>query len=76
MDKVLIGIGAYMLWLAANDQAGDAIRTGNNLINIPGFLGMIVIFAVLLSVSQYAPKYAWIASSMGVIIALGFWSKK
>ena len=76
MDKVLIGIGAYMLWLAANDQAGEAMRTGNNLINIPGFLGTIVIFAGLLSVSQYAPKYAWIASSMGVIIALGFWSKK
>lgn len=76
MDKVLIGIGAYMLWLAANDKAGEAIRTGDNLINMPGFLGMIVIFSVLLSVSQYAPKYSWIASSLAVIIALGFWSKK
>lgn len=76
MDKVLIALGAYLVWLAANDRAGDAVQAGDTLVKADGFLGMLVIFAILLSFAQYAKGYEWVASSLAAIIALGFWANK
>lgn len=76
MDKVLIAFGGYLLWVAIQDEQAAAIETGERIIKTDGFLGVLVIFAILLSFAQYARGYAWVASSLSVIIALGFWSKK
>lgn len=76
MDKVLIAMGAYLVWAAANDKAGDVLDAGESLVSAQGFLGMLVIFAVLLSFAQYVKGWEWVASSLAAIIALGFWANK
>jgi uncharacterized membrane protein len=77
MDKVLIAIGGYLLYKVFTDKTSDITGNMTSLINTKGFLGMLLIFAVLMSFAQYAGKsLTWIPASLSAIIALGFWANK
>ena len=76
MDKVLIALGGYLIWVSITDTQAKAIETADKLIKTDGFLGMLLIFAILFSFTQYVKKYTWVASSLSAIIALGFWANK
>jgi len=77
MDKVLIAAGGYILYKVINNSQKDITSGFNALVKNEGLLGMLLIFAVLLSVAQYAGKsYSWMPASLSAIIALGFWANR
>jgi len=77
MDKVLIALGGYLLYKAFMNETTDITGSMTRILSTKGFLGMLLIFAVLLSFAQYAGKsLSWIPASVSVIIALGFWANK
>lgn len=77
MDKVLIALGGFLLWKAINNEASEVVETGDKVIKTDGFLGMLLIFAILFSFAQYGGKgLTWIPASLSAIIALGFWANK
>jgi hypothetical protein len=77
MDKLLIALGGYIIYKVANNTQNDITSNMNAVIKTEGMLGMLLIFAILLSFAQYAGKsLTWIPASLSVIIALGFWANK
>lgn len=77
MDKLLIAMGGYLIYKTVNNTQNDITDTANALVKVDGLLGMLVIFAILLSFAQYAGKsLTWIPASLSVIIALGFWANR
>lgn len=71
MDKLLIAVGATLIWLAYQDEQQKLIDT----VTTPGFAGTMAIMGGLLAVHQYAPKAGkGYAAASAALIALGLWN--
>lgn len=68
----MIAVGAVMLWAAITDRQSDIIDQTARTVAQPGFVGMMAIFAVLMSMATVSAQTARVAAGIGFIVAFGF----
>lgn len=70
MDKLLIAIGASLIWVAYQDEQERLVE----VVSAPGFAGTMAIMGGLMTVAQYAPKAKGYAAASSALVALGLWN--